>query len=155
MALQSIHISRNNLGELLLEREGEEPRTVKPVRALPLTDPDDWIGLMDEKGKPVHMVRSLAELEPDSRAVLQQELERLYFLPKILCLHDISEEYGVLRLVVETDKGPRTFEVRTREHIRFLPHGRILLRDLDGNRYDIPCIGEMDAHSRVLAETYL
>src|SRR5262245_8609751 len=98
-----IRITRNNLGKLLLESEGEEPQPVKAVRALPITDPDDWIGLMDEKGKAVHMVRSLTELDPESRSVLTQELERVYFLPKILRLHRISEEYGVLRVEVSTD----------------------------------------------------
>ena len=150
-----IRITRNSLGELVLEREAEEPRLVKPVRALPLTDPDDWIGLMDEKGKPVHMVRSLKELDPDSRALLEHELEQLYFLPKIQCIRQVTEEYGVLRLDVDTDRGPRAFEIRSREHIRFLPEGRVLLRDLDGNRYEIPHLGELDAHSQLLAEVYL
>ena len=36
--------------QLVVERPGEEPKPVKPVRALPLTDPENWIGLMDEKG---------------------------------------------------------------------------------------------------------
>jgi hypothetical protein len=146
-----LRISRNSLGELVLEREGEEPRVVKPVRALPITDPAHWIGLMDEKGKQVHMVRSLKELDPDSQEVLSQELDQAYFLPKVRRIHQINEEYGVLRLDVETDKGPRTFEVRTREHIRFLPEGRVILRDLDGNRYEIPRMADLDTHSQMLA----
>ena len=40
---KGIRIVRNSAGELVLEREGEEPRVVKPVRALPITDPDAWI----------------------------------------------------------------------------------------------------------------
>ena len=148
-------IGRNTLGELVLEREGEEPRVVKPVRALPLTEPDAWIGLIDEKGKPLHMVPSLKELDPESRALLERELERLYFLPKILQIDQIIEEYGVLRLEVDTDRGPRTFEIRSREHIRFLPDGRILLRDLDGNRYEIPGVDRLDVRSRTLAELFL
>jgi len=148
-------IARNGAGDLVLERAGEEPQMVKPVRALPLTEPDAWIGLIDEKGKPLHMVRSLKELDPDSRALLERELERLYFLPKILRIDQITEEYGVLRLEVDTDRGPRAFEVRSREHIRFLPDGRILLRDLDGNRYEIPRVDDLDAHSRGLAEVFL
>src|ERR1051326_2208881 len=155
MSNSKIHIERNPLGELVLEQEGEEPRIVKPVRALPLTDPDAWIGLMDEKGKPVHMLRSLKELDPESREILEQELEQLYFLPKISRINNIAEEYGVLRLEVETDRGPRAFEIRTRENIRFLPDGRALLRDLDGNRYEIPSLGDLDARSRMLAELSL
>lgn len=155
MCSAAIQIRQNNLGDLVLEREGEEPRVVKPVRALPLTDPDAWIGLMDEKGKPVHMVQSLKELDPDSRAVLLHALEQLYFLPRIVRIDEITEEYGVLRLAVETDRGPRAFEVRTREHIRFLPDGRILLRDLDGNRYEIRRLADLDPRSRMLAEVYL
>jgi hypothetical protein len=155
MSSKQVKITRNSLGELLLEREGEEPRVVKPVRALPLTDPEAWIGLMDEKGKQLHMVRSLKELDLDSRSLITQELEQHYFLPKILRIQDITEEYGVLRLEVETDRGPRTFEIRTREHIRFLPDGRILLRDLDGNRYEIDHLDRLDSHSRMLAELTL
>src|SRR5438034_1779888 len=155
MSSKQVKITRNSLGELLLDREGEEAQVVKPVRALPLTDPDAWIGLMDDKGKQVHMVRSLKELEPDSRSLITQELELHYFLPKILRIQDITEEYGVLRLDVETDRGPRTFEIRTREHIRSLPDGRILLRDLDGNRYEIAHLNMLDAHSRMLAELTL
>lgn len=150
-----IRIRRNNLGQLLLEREGTEPLPVKPVRALPLTDPDNWIGLVDEKGKPIHMIRSLKELDPDSRAVLERELEQLYFLPKIVRIDEIVEEYGVLRLAVQTDRGPRAFEIRSRENIRFLPDGRVLLRDLDGNRYEIPCLFRLDARSQSLAQSYL
>src|SRR5437660_1316545 len=149
-----VHITRNNLGELMLECGGEEPQAVKPVRALPITEPDAWIGLMDEDGKTVHMVRALTELDPDSREVLTHELDRLYFLPKVRQIHQVTEEYGVLRVVVDTDRGARTFEVRTREHIRFLPNGRILLRDLDGNRYEIPAIGDLDLGSQTLAETH-
>jgi hypothetical protein len=150
-----VQIKRNNLGELTMEREGEAPRKVKAIRALPLTDPQNWIGLLDEKGKPVHMVRSLMELDAASRDLLSRELDQYYFLPKITCIHWITEEYGVLRIHVDTDKGPRTFEVRTREHIRFLPGGRILLRDLDGNRYEVPCLDDLDAHSQLLAQGHL
>lgn len=150
-----IRITRNSLGTLVLERPGEEPQPVKPVRALPLTDPENWIGLMDEKGKPLLMVASLASLDPDSRELLSRELEQTYFLPKITLIQEVVEEYGVLRLAVETDRGPRNFEIRSREHIRFLPAGRILLRDLDGNRYEIPSIHDLDPRSQTLAQGYL
>ena len=53
---------------------------MKPVRAFPLTHPEEWIALLDERGRSVHLVRRLDELEPASRAALTQELERLYFL---------------------------------------------------------------------------
>jgi hypothetical protein len=153
--MSDIRITRNPMGVLVLERPGAEPLPVKPVRALPLTDPENWIGLMDEKGKPVHMIESLADLDPNSRELLARELEQTYFLPKILRLREVHEEYGVLRLEVDTDRGPRAFEIRSREHIRFLPAGRILLRDLDGNRYEIPSVHSLDLRSQALAQGYL
>jgi len=136
MSTETIRISRNSLGEIVLERDGEDPRAVKPVRALPLTDPDDWIGLMDEKGKPVHMVRSLAELDEESRAVLTQELERVYFLPKIARIQMITEEYGVLRVGGDGQRPARLRGPHPRAHPlppqRPHPHarpGRQPLRD--------------------------
>jgi hypothetical protein len=153
--MSDIRITRTNLGMLVLERPGADPQPVKPVRALPLTDPERWIGLMDEKGKPIHMVESLAMLDAASRELLTRELEQTYFLPKITRIREAVEEYGVLRLAVETDRGPRDFEIRSREHIRFLPAGRILLRDLDGNRYEIPSVHNLDLRSQILAQGYL
>jgi len=60
----------------------------------------------------------------------------------------------VLSLEVDTDRGGRAFEVGTREQIRWLPTGRLLLRDLDGNRYELPGLRDLDPQSRLLAETY-
>jgi hypothetical protein len=149
-----IRLRQVSRGELALERQGEPPQRVKPVRAFPLTHPEEWIALLDERGRSVHLVGHLDELEPDSRAALTQELERLYFLPRIRKIRQIREQHGVLSLEVDTDRGRRAFEVGSREQIRCLPTGRLLLRDLDGNRYELPCLRDLDPQSRLLAETY-
>lgn len=64
----------------------------------------------------------------------------------------IDEEYGVTRWKVETDRGPRTFDVATRHDVRPVGPNRYLIRDVDGNRYEIPNTAQLDAASRALLD---
>ena len=58
------------------------------------------------------------------------------------------------RWQVETDRGPRTFEIRSsRRDMRVLSAGRILIRDADGNLYEVPDYRQLDPQSRALVET--
>jgi hypothetical protein len=66
----------------------------------------------------------------------------------VLKISKITEEFGVLRWEVETDKGPRTFEVRGRDEVRLVTGGHVLIRDIDGNRYHIPGLNDLDVASR-------
>jgi len=63
--------------------------------------------------------------------VLKDELERVYFIPKIKKIHRIKEEFGVLIWETETDKGPRRFEVTSRRDVKKMGKRRIIVRDLD------------------------
>ena len=84
------------------------------------------------------LLESPDELEPDSRAVLFAELERIYFCPVILHIRDIGEEFGVLHADLETSSGPRQVEVRElRTNIRVLSGYRALIEDVEGNRYEL------------------
>jgi len=49
----------------------------------------------------------------------------------------------------------RIWEVASRDDIRTLADGQVLLRDADGNRYRIPNYHRLDAKSRKLLEPQL
>ncbi len=48
--------------------------------------------------------------------------------------------------------GPRTFDVATRQDVRPLGQGRYLIRDVDGNRYEIRDTEALDPASRSLLD---
>src|ERR1051326_4018125 len=52
-------------------------------------------------------------------------------------------------------RGPRVFEVRSREDLRWLHPGHLIVRDVDGNRYEIKRFDDLDSTSRLKIEGYL
>ena len=83
-------------------------------------------------------------------------LEEAYFVPVITRVEAIQVEFRIPRWEVETDRGVRSFEISSmRSDVRQLGNGRILIRDADGNRYEIPDRHKLDAASRALVDAQL
>ena len=87
--------------------------------------------------------------------VLEEELAKRYFLPQIRAVYDLKSHMGVMTWEVETDRGRRQFEVRGRDNVRHLPGSRLVLRDVDGNRYEISDYRALDAKSLDLLEQFV
>ena len=140
--------------DLVLEIEGHKPqRGVRVVRCFPISAGDRFIALRTPKGEELGIVEDLAALDRESRNALENELARIYFRPEITAVHAITEQYHIPRWQVDTDRGPRTFELRSsRRDIRVLARGRVLIRDADGNHYEIPDYRRLDLASRALVE---
>jgi hypothetical protein len=151
-----IRLTKAGGGWLLLDlQDGSEPVKVKPARNFPLTDPEHYISLLTEDENEIGVIYDTKELEPRSRKALRSILDRIYFLPVIQKVNNITEEFGVLRWDVETSKGHRVFEVRGRHDIRVVTQFHLVIRDIDGNRYHIPDLRKLDRTSRHLVEVIL
>ncbi len=114
-------------------------RDVRIARAFPLSDPDRYIGLRDGDDKDIGIFETLHGLDAESRTVIDEELERRYFTPQITKVYSVSEEFGVVTWDVETTKGRRRFLVRNLKDSTFtLGASRVMMTDVDSNRYEIP-----------------
>ena len=135
--------------------DGTQPATYTDVsvhQMFPLSQPDALIAFCDKFGNEIGVICDASKLDEGSRDVLAQELDMAYFVPTITRIDEIKEEYGITSWSVETNKGPRSFEVRSRHDIRFMGGGRYIVRDMDGNRYEIPNMNALDAKSFGLLE---
>lgn len=130
----------------------EQYTDVSVHQMFPLSYPDSLITLCDKFGNEIGVLVEPSRLDEASRNVLHEELQMAYFIPEIQRIKLIKEEYGLTRWEVDTNRGPRTFEVRSRYDIRPMGQGRFIVRDMDSNRYDIPDINELDPVSRSLLE---
>lgn len=114
-------------------------REVRVACAFPLSDPDRYIGLRDGDDKDIGILTTLEGLDKDSRALIEEELERRYFTPRVMRVLTVTDEFGVVTWEVETDRGPRRFLVRNfRENAFALGPNRIMMTDTEGNRYEFP-----------------
>ncbi|RLI06303.1 hypothetical protein DRO22_01425 [Candidatus Bathyarchaeota archaeon] len=153
---RKIRICRDESGRLKLIFDNDEKVLIKRVvRAFPLTMPWRYVILIDENDREVGLLRDLGDLDETSMKVLKDELERVYFIPKIKKIHRIKEEFGVLIWETETDKGPRRFEVTSRRDVKKMGKRRIIVRDADGNLYDIPDYADLDQKSIILLESVI
>jgi hypothetical protein len=114
-----------------------------------------YIILIDENDREIGLIRDIGDLDESSMRTLREELEKVYFIPKIKRINRIKEEFGVLIWETETDRGPRRFEVTSRRDEKKIGRRRIIIRDADGNLYDIPNYADLDQKSIVLLESVI
>ncbi len=153
---KKIRICRDESGRLrMIFDDSEKIRIKRVVRAFPLTMPWRYIILIDECGREIGLLRDIRGLDESSMKVLKDELEKVYFIPRIVKIHQIKEEFGVLIWDTETDKGRRRFEVTSRRDVKKIGKRRIIVRDADGNLYDIPDYANLDQKSIILLESVI
>lgn len=109
------------------------------------------------QGYELGIVEDVEALEPQSRAAVLRELQLHYFVPSILRIRSIREEFGFLYWDVETDRGPKEFIMRDSiiGSVRQVSPVRWLVIDINQTRYEVRDINALDARSQDLLRRYL
>ncbi len=126
---------------------------VRPVQASPLAHTDRYVSLLDIKNEEVAFIRDMDDLDEDSRKVIEEELDHRYLRATIQRIDSIQMEYGVTYWNVMTDRGRREFVIRGHENTHWASDTRLLLTDVDGNRFEVVDYTLLDPHSVTLIET--
>ena len=151
-----LKISLNQFAELEAELpDGSVHAPVEPVRTFPLTQPNQYISLLDADKNELGLIEDINQLKKADQTVLAEELEKCYFMPKITRIHFIEGRFGVTEWEAETDSGTVSFDLRSRNDITALDGGRVLIKDIDGNRYEIVNYHRLDPKSIALLETQI
>lgn len=151
-----VKISRNQFAELEAELpDGSVHAPVEPVRTFPLTQPDQYISLLDAYKNELGLIEDINQLQKADQAILVEELEKCYFMPKITKIHALEGRFGVTQWDAETEVGSVSFDLRSRNDITSLDSGRVLIKDVDGNRYEIVNYHQLDPKSVALLETQI
>ena len=122
-------------------------------RTFPVTDPENYIVVLDARGAEIGIIKTPSLLLPETREVLEDELERYYFTTRVKAIQAVSSRHGVTTWELETDRGPRTIYLKDRGDIRRMSDRRIILIDMHGIRFDIPDTRELDPISQRLIDT--
>ena len=153
---RGVRIERNAFEELVVQLPDGSIRTkVEPVYAFPVSETNRYISLMDEESNEIGIIEDIKHLPHESRKILVEELQRRYFMPKIIKINALEGQFGITQWVVETSQGDVQFSMRSRYDIVTLGNGRILIKDADGNRYEIENYHKLDPKSLALLETQM
>lgn len=129
---------------------------LEPRRLFPLTGLEKYIALLDGEGIERAIIRNLATLPEKDRKIIEDCLDEYYLIPKVTKIYSCKEKFGLLTIETETDKGPASIEIRNIIHgIKLMYGTRVLFRDNNDNRYEIPDLSRLDKDSRTRIEMFL
>lgn len=122
---------------------------VSVLRAFPLTKPGQYYSVRDGGGKEVGMLVHPEALEPESRALVEADLERRYMTTTVRKIRSVEERFGTVDWEVDTPRGRNRFTTRDlRDNVLRPAPGRILFTDVEGNRYEVPDMAALDTQSQ-------
>jgi hypothetical protein len=149
-----------------IEPDEEYPR-VNLHKAFPFTRDREYISarfistnelgmVKDSEIKEVGMIRKLDDFPPDQVEIIEKELGRRYFVPMIEKIRNIKEEFGYIYWEVLTSAGSRRFTTHDMNNA-LIPVGgtRLVLVDVDGNRFEIPDYTKIDDKHRKYIDMWL
>lgn len=146
--LEKIKLKINELGKLVVKINDKEFENFKVLKLFPLSKPEQFITFYDEEENEIGVLKDFRKLDNHSLELLEMELEKSYFMPEITRIDVVERVEGDWIWVVDTDKGPRDFKVKSRTRdIRKLNNGNIIIRDADGNKFKIPNLKKLDQGS--------
>jgi len=124
---------------------------VSVLRAFPLSEPDRFFTVRDAENKEIGMIVDLAALSDDNRKLVHEDLTRRYLIPAVTRILSAKERFGTVDWEMDTDRGLCKLTTRNlRENVQRPAPARIIVSDVDGNRYDIRHLDELDLHSQQL-----
>ena len=130
---------------------GEKFTELEARRMFPITGLRKYISLIDTEGNEIAIIRNIDDLLPESKAVIEKCLDEYYMIPRITKFIKMSEKFKIWMWTAETDKGVFTFEIRNHiTAIKPLYDNRILIKDANDNRYEIPDYTKLDKKSQKL-----
>lgn len=135
---------------------GEWIENVVFHRAFPLSKPREFLSLHDKDKKEIGVLTSIDGLDAESERLIVEEIDRRYFTPHISRINSLKQEAGMWRFEVETQRGPSDFFVRNwRDSAYEIVAGRWQITSVDGGRYEILNLEELDDKSQRLIEQLL
>lgn len=153
---EDITITRDSYGHPVAKVDDQEVVLSHILSIYPISNKTSFLALRDQQGKEIGILDSIDKLDSDSKKIVWEELERSYFLPRIKDIHAINEKLSVLTWEVSTNRGFRAFQVRNpRKNVRAVTNRRFIVKDVDGNRYEIRNIGNLPARAQTLIAEFI
>lgn len=147
---------RNAFGRLVLvDLEGREHEGVTPVRAHPISAPDEGISLVGVDGHELVWITRLSDLPPVDRELLEGEFAVREFMPQVRAILAVSTFSTPSQWTVDTERGAARFILKSEEDIRRLGEGRLLITSSHGLQFIVPDRFALDRASKRILERFL
>ncbi|MEM2940574.1 MAG: DUF1854 domain-containing protein [Thermoproteota archaeon] len=128
----------------------EELFEVIPKKPFPISHPY-FLMFTDIQGNEIGILEDYQKIEGESKEVLEELLDKLYFIPKIRHVKKLETSGDEFVWQVETDRGIRDFRTRGRRNLS-RSEEKIVIIDTNDNVYIVEDLNKIDERSRILLE---
>jgi hypothetical protein len=129
--------------------------SVKVVKCFPLTHKTKYLSLVDKEGKEIAFIDDMNELSTDNYRVLNEYLDKLDFQYEITDITNIQEDFGLRHWEVNTQAGETKFQTSLIAWPKFISKNKVLIQDLNGDKFFIPDVTELDSKSYEVLKFYI
>jgi len=144
-----------------LKYKGEDYKHIVLRRIMPIDQPLHYISVADQDNKEIGILKAVADLAPDQREIVERELDNRYYSPQVLDIMSVKDKLGYVYMEMrlrnkqgkEYDKSCAVKDVS--RNIRMLSDNSIIIFDVDGNRYVVPNLKELNKQSLRRLDSYL
>ena len=147
---------------LFLRYKGEDIGRVSIIRMFPFKYEEEYIVIRQEnysrhdRESEIGILRTISELSEEQAKLVREELKKRYFIPDIISVSDVKEEFGSATWKTMTTAGERDFTMTDLgTNVRNLGNNKIMLTDVYGNRYYIPDITKADDKTQKVLEIWI
>lgn len=154
LPFRDLHLDAH--GKLVLtDLDGATHVGVTPVRAHPISAPDEGLSLVGTHGHELAWVERLSALPDGPRKLLESELAAREFHPVLKRLISVNTFATPSTWRIATDRGEVDFVLKSEEDIRRLEEGRLLITSTHGVQLEVPDRWALDKPSKRLLERFL
>lgn len=158
MTKDNAKFSRTDGGFVALKFGEKEYSRVGVYLTFPLTMPEEYISIReaDEKAKEIGIIEKLSQLDKEQQDMIREQIKLRYFMPTITKVLDIKDEYGYAYWNVTTTFGACRFTTRmSGDAVILLGESRLMVTDIDGNRYEIPDFYQLSVTERKKLDLFI
>lgn len=136
--------------------DGKQYERVWLHRVFPFELKDEFISVQAKDNEEIGIIRRISDFDIETAKILNAELERKYFIPKIKRIITLRERRGFSYWKIETDIGEMELSLQdTYRSITKIGEDRAFITDISGNRCEIESIAALDRKSQKKLELYL
>jgi hypothetical protein len=122
-------------------------------RIFPLSHSEKYISIQDPADHEIGILETIDGMPMEQREIIVSELDRRYFTPAIEKIDELKQDAGMWKFNVQTQRGAAEFFVRNwRDSAHEAGAGRWQIQSVDGLRFEILKVEELDARSQNLLE---
>lgn len=155
---KNCHFKRTPGGFLSLTHNDTTYERIWVIRMFPFTNPEDYISIRstEEHSVEIGIIEHMNSFDADTQTMLSEQMNLRYFTPIITQIKQIKTEYGYAYFDVVTDRGECRFTINMGSNaVSHLSENRLLISDLDNNRFEIPDIMKLSPKERKKLDLFI